>query len=137
VKAVTTLDVLSGGRAYFGLGAGWFEREADCLGFPLPGTWKERFERLEETLQIAHRMLRDDRSPYEGKYYQLSEPINHPLPLSQPRIPILIGGEGSAPCGWWPGTQMRVISLWGRPWKIYQMVCALAMKMGWTFCVTS
>jgi F420-dependent oxidoreductase-like protein len=94
VKVVTTLDVLSGGRAYFGLGAGWFEREADCLGFPLPGTWKERFDRLEETLQIAHKMLSDDRTPYDGKYYQLSEPINHPLPLSQPRIPILIGGEG-------------------------------------------
>jgi F420-dependent oxidoreductase-like protein len=94
VKVVTTLDVLSGGRAYFGLGAGWFEHEADCLGFPLPGTWKERFDRLEETLQITQKMLRDDRSPFLGKYYQLTDPINHPQPLSQPRIPILIGGEG-------------------------------------------
>lgn len=93
VKSVTTLDVLSGGRAYFGIGAGWYEREAKGLGVPFPSL-KERFERLEEALQITHQMWQGDTSPYHGKHYQLSEPINHPPPLSQPHPPILIGGEG-------------------------------------------
>ncbi len=66
VKTVTTLDVLSGGRAYFGLGAGWFEREALGLGVPFP-TLKESFERLEETLQIARQMWSEDNGPYNGK----------------------------------------------------------------------
>lgn len=94
LKAVTTLDVLSGGRAYLGLGAGWFEREATGLGFPLPVTWKERFDRLEETLQLAHHVWRDDPAPFLGKYYQLPEPLVRPQPLSRPRPPIIIGGDG-------------------------------------------
>jgi F420-dependent oxidoreductase-like protein len=94
IKTVTTLDVLSGGRAYLGIGAGWYEREAKGLGFPFPPTWTERFERLEETLQIAKHMWRGDQSPFEGKYYRLEEPICSPQPLSQPHPPILIGGDG-------------------------------------------
>jgi F420-dependent oxidoreductase-like protein len=93
VKAVTTLDVLSGGRAYFGVGAAWYEREAVGLGFPFPPL-SERFERLEETLQIAEHMWSGDRTPYQGQHYQLSEPINNPLPISKPHPPILIGGSG-------------------------------------------
>src|SRR5688572_23529666 len=93
IKAVSTLDVLSGGRAYFGIGAGWYEREARGLGLPLPNV-KERFERLEEILQIAKQMWAGERTPYLGKYYQLQEPINCPPPLQQPHPPILIGGEG-------------------------------------------
>ncbi|MFW9991172.1 MAG: LLM class F420-dependent oxidoreductase [Candidatus Odinarchaeota archaeon] len=93
VKAVTTLDVLSGGRAYFGVGAAWFEREAIGLGFPFPPI-KERFERLEETLQIAKHMWSGKKEPFKGKHYQLAEPISSPQPLSSPHPPILIGGSG-------------------------------------------
>jgi F420-dependent oxidoreductase-like protein len=93
VKTVTTLDVLSGGRAYLGIGAAWNEREAKGLGVPFPAT-SERFERLEEALQIAKQMWSGDRGPYNGKYYQLAETLNSPQPLSQPHPPILIGGSG-------------------------------------------
>lgn len=93
VKMVSALDVLSGGRAILGIGAGWYEREARGLGLPFPPL-KERFERLEETLQIARQMWADDRRPFLGKHYQLAEPINSPQPLSQPHPPILIGGGG-------------------------------------------
>jgi F420-dependent oxidoreductase-like protein len=93
IKTVNTLDVLSGGRAYFGIGAGWYEREAQGLGVPFPPTG-ERLARLEEILQIALHMWRGDESPYNGKYYQLAEPISRPQPLSQPHPPIMIGGGG-------------------------------------------
>ena len=93
VKTVTTLDVLSGGRAYLGIGAAWFEREAVGLGVPYPST-SERFERLEEALQIAHQMWSDNNGPYAGKHYQLAETLCNPQPLSQPHPPILIGGVG-------------------------------------------
>ena len=85
--------MLSGGRANLGIGAGWYEREAHGLGFPFPPI-TERFERLEETLQIANQMWSGETAPYEGKHYQLAEPINSPQPLSQPHPPILIGGGG-------------------------------------------
>lgn len=93
VKQVTNLDVLSGGRAYFGVGAAWYEREANGLGFPFPPV-KTRFEQLEETLQIAHQMWKGDRAPYSGKHYQLGEVICSPRPLSKPHPPIMIGGMG-------------------------------------------
>ena len=93
IKIVTALDVVSGGRAMLGIGAGWYERESRGLGFPFPPL-AERFERLEETLKLAHQMWRDDPSPFQGKHYQLAEPINHPQPLSKPHPPILIGGSG-------------------------------------------
>ena len=93
IKTVTTLDVLSGGRAYFGVGAGWYEREARGLGVPFPPQ-RERYERLEETLQIAHQMWRGDTTPYAGRHYQLDEPLNSPPALARPHPPILIGGEG-------------------------------------------
>jgi F420-dependent oxidoreductase-like protein len=92
-KTVTTLDVVSGGRAYFGLGAGWFEREALGMGVPFPPT-KERFERLEETLQIARQMWSGDDGPYTGRHFQLAETLCNPQPISQPHPPILIGGMG-------------------------------------------
>jgi F420-dependent oxidoreductase-like protein len=93
VKTVTTLDVLSGGRAYLGIGAAWNEREAAGLGVPFPPV-AERFRRLEEALQIARQMWSDNDGPYQGRYYQLAETINSPQPLSQPHPPILIGGTG-------------------------------------------
>ena len=93
VKTVTTLDVLSRGRAYFGVGAAWNEREARGLGIPFPPV-KERFERLEETLQIANQMWSGNRGAYNGKHFQLAETLCSPLPLSQPHPPIMIGGGG-------------------------------------------
>jgi len=94
IKEVTTLDVLSGGRAWLGIGAAWFEREHLGLGVPFPPL-KERFERLEEALQIANQMWSDDNSgPYEGKHYKLAETLNVPQALSKPRPRIMIGGGG-------------------------------------------
>lgn len=92
-KTMNTLDVLAGGRTYLGIGAAWNEREALGLGAPFPPL-SERFERLEETLQIIHQMWADDVKPYQGKHYQLAEPLNHPLPVTKPHPPILIGGSG-------------------------------------------
>jgi F420-dependent oxidoreductase-like protein len=92
-KTVSTLDVLSGGRANLGIGAAWNEQEARGLGIPFPPIG-ERFRRLEETLQIVLQMWSGDRTPYRGEYYQLEDPLNVPQPLSQPHPPILIGGMG-------------------------------------------
>lgn len=93
VKTVTTLDVLSGGRAYFGLGAAWNETESRALGVPFPPP-KERLEREEETLQIALQMWSGNDGPYKGKYYQLARTLCSPMPLSKPHPPIMIGGGG-------------------------------------------
>jgi F420-dependent oxidoreductase-like protein len=92
-KIVTTLDVLSGGRAWLGIGAAWNEEESRGLGIPFPPV-AERFERLEETLQICLQMWRGDETPYEGKHYRLERPLNSPQALSRPHPPILIGGGG-------------------------------------------
>jgi len=91
-KTVTTLDVLSGGRAMLGIGAAWYEREHLGLGVPFPPL-KERFERLEETLQIVRQLWSGDQTPYAGTHYQLAEPVNVPPPLQTPP-PIMIGGSG-------------------------------------------
>jgi F420-dependent oxidoreductase-like protein len=92
-KIVTTLDVLSGGRAVFGIGAAWYEREHRGLGVPFPPV-SERFERLEETLQVCLQMWSDDDGPNEGTHYQLAETICVPPPIQRPRPRILIGGGG-------------------------------------------
>jgi F420-dependent oxidoreductase-like protein len=93
IKTVTTLDVLSGGRAWLGIGAAWNEEEHRGLGVPYPPT-AERFERLEETLTIAKRMWSGDESPISGTHYQLERPLNSPQSLSRPHPRILIGGSG-------------------------------------------
>jgi F420-dependent oxidoreductase-like protein len=93
VKTVTTLDVLSGGRAYLGIGAAWNERESVGLGVPFPPV-AERFRRLEEALQITQQMWSENNDSYEGRYYQLAETLCVPQPLSKPHPPILIGGMG-------------------------------------------
>jgi F420-dependent oxidoreductase-like protein len=92
-KTVTTLDILSGGRAQLGIGAAWYEREHKGLGVPFPPV-SERFERLEEALQICHQMWSDDDGPYSGRHYQLAETICSPRPIQQPGPKILIGGSG-------------------------------------------
>jgi F420-dependent oxidoreductase-like protein len=92
-KAVTTLDVLSGGRAILGIGAAWNEDESRGLGLLFPPT-AERFERLEEALQICRQMFHGDETPYHGRHYRLARPLNSPPALSRPHPPILIGGGG-------------------------------------------
>ena len=92
-KIVTTLDVLSGGRAVLGVGAAWYDREHAALGVPFPPT-RERFERLEETLRIVRQMWSDEDGPFEGRHYRLAETICVPPPVQQPHPPILVGGSG-------------------------------------------
>ncbi|GAA0384530.1 LLM class F420-dependent oxidoreductase [Microbispora corallina] len=92
-KTISTLDVLSGGRAWLGIGAAWNEEESRGLGFPFPPV-AERFERLEETIQICLQMWAGDEQPYTGRHYQLERPLNRPQPLTRPHPPILIGGGG-------------------------------------------
>ena len=96
IKAGTTLDVLSGGRAYFGIGAAWNEAESRAWGFPMPPLG-ERFEMLEETLRLAHSAWTGEqgtREAFDGHHYQASDPLNSPQALSRPHPPILIGGGG-------------------------------------------
>jgi F420-dependent oxidoreductase-like protein len=93
VKCATTLDVLSDGRSYLGIGAGWYESESRGLGIPFPSR-RERFERLEEALQIVHRMWSGDRSTFDGSHYRLEKPINNPAPIARPHPPIMVGGGG-------------------------------------------
>ncbi len=93
VKQVSTLDVLSGGRAIFGIGAAWYWQEAEGWGFPFPSTGV-RFEQLEEVLQIAKQVWGDEFTAYKGKHFRMKAPINSPQPIKNPHPPILIGGEG-------------------------------------------
>jgi F420-dependent oxidoreductase-like protein len=96
VKTVTTLDVLSGGRAWLGIGSGHYEEETRGLGIPFP-LQRERFEMLEEAVQICLKMwsgVRGDERPFEGEHYRLDRPLNLPQSLSSPHPPIMIAGEG-------------------------------------------
>jgi F420-dependent oxidoreductase-like protein len=119
-KSITTLNVLSGGRAMLGIGAGWYEEEARGLGFPFPPP-AERFEMLDEAIQICLRMWHGehgDERPFEGKHYRLQRPLNAPQSLSRPHPPILIGGSGEKvtlrlvaryadACSLYPGPEME------------------------------
>jgi F420-dependent oxidoreductase-like protein len=90
-KTVTALDIVSSGRAQLGIGAGWFELEHDALGFEF-GTFTDRFEKLEEALQIILPMLRDERPTFAGDHYAVTDAVNQPPPVG--RIPVMIGGSG-------------------------------------------
>jgi F420-dependent oxidoreductase-like protein len=92
-KTVTTLDVISGGRAWLGIGAGWNEEESRGLGVPFPPR-SQRFEQLTETLEICLQMWRGDETPYHGAHFRLERPLNSPQSLSRPRPGIMIGGSG-------------------------------------------
>jgi F420-dependent oxidoreductase-like protein len=116
VKTATTLDVLSGGRAYLGIGAGWFEREARGLGVPFPST-AERFEQLEETLRIAHQMWGREVKPFEGRHYHLAETLNSPQVLSRPHPPIMIGGMGEK-------KTLRLVAQYADPCNLFAFVGA-------------
>jgi F420-dependent oxidoreductase-like protein len=93
VKAVTTLDVLSGGRAWLGVGAGYQQDEARAMGLPLPPV-PERFDRLEDLLRLAKQMWAGDASPFTGTHARLERPVGNPLPVTRPHPPILVGGTG-------------------------------------------
>src|SRR5579859_45149 len=110
VKLATTLDVLSHGRAYFGVGTAWNEEEHRGLGIPFPPV-TERFERLEETLQIALQMWAGDESPYRGKHYQLERPLNCPQAVQKPHPPILIGGGGEQ-------KTLRLVARYADAWNL-------------------
>jgi F420-dependent oxidoreductase-like protein len=151
VKSVTTLDVLSGGRAYFGVGSGHYEEETSGLGIPFPPQ-RERFEMLEETLRIALRMwggeLGDER-PFEGKHYRLQRPLNLPQSTSRPHPPIMVAGDGEKKtlrlvaryadaCSLRPGPQVpekldvlrRHCQEEGRDYESIEKTCAFRFDVG-------
>ena len=105
IKMVSTLDILSGGRTYFGIGSAWYEHETISLGMRFPPI-KERFEQLEEILQIAKHIWAGDTSAYQAQHFQLPYPVNNPQPLSKPHPPILIGGMG-------PKKTLRFVAQYG------------------------
>lgn len=93
IKSITTLDVLSGGRMYFGIGAAWYEHETTSLGMQFP-SMKTRFEQLEDILKLAHQMWQGDTTEFKGKQFTVPYPHLNPQPLSKPHPPILVGGMG-------------------------------------------
>jgi len=121
-KTVTTLDVLSGGRAELGLGAAWYEREHRGLGVPFPPV-SERFERLEETLQICNQMWSENNGPYEGTHYKLAETLCSPAPVSSPRPRILIGGSGER-------KTLRLVAVYADACNIFGDAPTIAHKLG-------
>jgi F420-dependent oxidoreductase-like protein len=151
VKAVTTLDVLSGGRAWLGLGSGHYEEETRGLGIPFPPQ-RERFEMLEEAVQVALRMWsgeRGDERPFEGSHYQLERALNLPQSLSRPHPPIMIAGDGEKKtlrlvaryadaCSLRPGPQIpskldvlrRHCEDEGRDYGQIEKTCAFALDVG-------
>ncbi|MBV9359227.1 MAG: LLM class F420-dependent oxidoreductase [Chloroflexi bacterium] len=124
VKQVSALDVLSGGRASLGIGAAWNAQEHIGLGIPFPPV-AERFERLEETLQIAHQMWRGDTRPFHGRHYQLEEPVNVPPPLQAPHPPILVGGGGER-------KTLRLVATYADAWNVFGFLphAQLVHKLG-------
>lgn len=112
LKAVNTLDILSGGRAYFGIGAAWYEDEAKGFGVPYPTT-SERFEQLEETLQLAHKLWDSDETSFEGQHFNVPKITNNPRPLSQPHPRILIGGMG-------PKKTLRMVAQYADACNIFE-----------------
>ncbi|HKH57173.1 MAG TPA: TIGR03560 family F420-dependent LLM class oxidoreductase [Rubrobacter sp.] len=151
VKSVTTLDVLSGGRAGFGVGSGHYPEETMGLGIPFPPQ-RERFEMLEETLQIALRMwsgAQGDGRPFEGEHYRLQRPLNLPQSISRPHPPIMIAGDGEKKtlrlaaryadaCSLRPGPQVpdklevlrRHCKVEDRDYNSIEKTCAFAFDVG-------
>ncbi len=121
-KTVATLDVLSEGRAFLGLGAAWYEKEHLALGVPYPPI-ATRFEMLEEAIQICLQMWSDNEGPYEGKHYQLAETICRPRPIQSPRPPILLGGTGEK-------KTLRLVAQYADAWNCFDLgVEGIAAKL--------
>lgn len=110
VKAATTLDVLAGGRTYFGIGAAWFEQEAKALGLPFPAR-RERYRVLEDVLRLARHMWSADTKPFEGRTVTAAEPVSEPKPLSRPRPRILVGGRG-------PRRTLGLVAKYADAWNV-------------------
>jgi F420-dependent oxidoreductase-like protein len=121
VKTATALDVLCGGRSYFAIGAGWFEAEAKGLGVPFPPI-ALRFERLEETLQIAKQMWSDEDARYDGKHYHLERTLCRPQPLQRPHPPILIAGGGEK-------KTLRLVAQYGDACNLYGPPAVIGAKL--------
>jgi F420-dependent oxidoreductase-like protein len=121
VKIATTLDVLSGGRAYLGVGAAWYEREHRGLGVPFPPL-AIRFEMLEETLQIAKQMWSGGAAPYRGKHFSLDETLCRPMPLSRPHPPILVAGGGET-------KTLRLVARYADACNLYGDLAAVRHKL--------
>jgi alkanesulfonate monooxygenase SsuD/methylene tetrahydromethanopterin reductase-like flavin-dependent oxidoreductase (luciferase family) len=110
IKAATTVDVLSGGRTYFGVGAAWFKREADALGIAFPEL-RERYALLEDTLRLARQTWSGDTAPFEGRCVRAAYPLSNPLPLSSPRPKILVGGDG-------PKRTLPLVARYADAWNV-------------------
>jgi alkanesulfonate monooxygenase SsuD/methylene tetrahydromethanopterin reductase-like flavin-dependent oxidoreductase (luciferase family) len=110
IKAATTVDVLAGGRTYFGVGAAWFEREARSLGIAFPPR-SARYELLEETLRLARQTWAGDTTAFAGRHVSAAYPLSNPLPLSRPRPAILIGGTG-------PQRTLRLVAKYADAWNL-------------------
>ena len=110
IKAATTVDVLSGGRSYFGVGAAWFKGEADALGIPFPELG-ERYALLEDTLRLARQTWAGDTTPFEGKRVRAAYPLSNPRPLSSPRPKILVGGDG-------PKRTLPLVARYADAWNV-------------------
>jgi F420-dependent oxidoreductase-like protein len=119
-KTATTLDVLSGGRAYLGIGAAWYEREHAGLGVPFPPL-RERFEHLEDALRIAHQMWSGQAGPLEGRRHRLAETLNRPPALRRPHPPILIGGKGER-------CTLRLVAQYADAWNVFDYIGLDEMK---------
>ena len=110
IKAATTIDVLSGGRTYFGVGAAWFKREADSLGIAFPEL-RDRYALLEDTLRLARQTWSGDTAPFEGKRVRAAYPLSNPRPLSSPRPKILVGGDG-------PKRTLPLVAKYADAWNV-------------------
>ena len=110
IKAATTVDVLAGGRTYFGVGAAWFKEEADALGIAFPDL-RDRYAWLEDTLRLSRQTWSGDTSPFEGKRMRAAYPLSNPRPLSSPRPKILVGGDG-------PKRTLPLVAKYADAWNV-------------------
>ena len=110
IKAATTLDVLAGGRTYFGIGAAWFEQEARALGLPFPAR-PERYRVLEDVLRLARQMWAGDTAPFDGKTVSAAAPVCQPMPLARPRPRIMVGGRG-------PRKTLGLVAKYADAWNV-------------------
>ncbi len=127
VKAATTLDVLSGGRAWLGIGAAWNQEESEGLGFPFPSLG-ERFEQLEETLAYAHQMWSGEHGtngPFEGRHIHATRLLNAPQSIRRPRPPIMIGGGGERKTLRLVAQYGDACNIFGTPEKLQQKYAVL------------
>jgi F420-dependent oxidoreductase-like protein len=114
LKTVNTLDIVSGGRAYFGIGAAWYQEEAQGFGIPYPTT-RERFEWLEDTLRLAHALWEGEQTSFQGKHFNAPRMTNNPPPLSQPHPRIMVGGMG-------PNKTLRMVAQYADACNLFESV---------------